>query len=250
ERAQKSLLRHVLGARPPKPEQSQEAEQRPLITQYNQPECLLISGKRLLNDECVVHFAGATSPTCEPRKGSPKPKKAGSAGPFLDDPRSNVDADAQEGRRDQRPLRDRAAVVLAKQRLEFVRELRRTSSLRRRVERVHRRSVVAPELGDELLGRARVVERVAVSLEPNLVPRDPRAAEALDHVVLAPPSHGTDEARRRRRRIRRTDAQNFGDQRRITRNPIAHHDATTRTGDAHHLLCDVEWLGRKHGAED
>jgi len=63
------------------------------------------------------------------------------------------------------------------------------------------------------------------------------------------PGHRAHEARGRRRRVRRADAQDFRDERRIAWDPVAHHDATARTRHAHHLLGDLERLRRKHGAE-
>ena len=36
----------------------------------------------------------------------------------------------------------------------------------------------------------------------------------------------------------------------IVGNPVAHHDASAWLGDPHHLLGDLEGLGREHRAED
>ena len=77
----------------------------------------------------------------------------------------------------------------------------------------------------------------------------PACAKALDDVTLHTPRHGTDEAFRRRRRKRRADLQQLRYERRIVRNPVAHHDAAAGFRNAHHLLRDIEGLGRKHRAK-
>ena len=52
-----------------------------------------------------------------------------------------------------------------------------------------------------------------------------------------------------RRRIGRADSEDLGDQRRVVRNPVAHHDTAARPRHPHHLTRHIERMRREHRPE-
>src|SRR5436190_5626820 len=155
---------------------------------------------------------------------------------------------AQERRGNGRGPR-RGALVL-EERHQLLLQIGRATILLRGLERVHRRAVVAAERRHELGGWVRVVEGVGVPNARYVLVRHAGGAEALEHVALHAPGHGAHEALGRGRRVGGADLEDLCHQRRVVRDPVAHHDATTGARHAHHLLGHVEGLGREHGAED
>ena len=78
----------------------------------------------------------------------------------------------------------------------------------------------------------------------------PAAPKALNHVALDAPRHRADEPFRWRRRVGRTDFQDLRHQRRVTGNPVAHHDSPAGPRHPDHLLRDIKRLRRKHRAKN
>src|SRR6185437_2257275 len=74
--------------------------------------------------------------------------------------------------------------------------------------------------------------------------------EPLEDVLFDAPGHRADEALGRRRRVRHAHTQELGDEGRIVRDPVPHHDPPARSGYSDDFLRDVEWPGREHRAED
>src|SRR5438874_1644993 len=120
----------------------------------------------------------------------------------------------------------------------------------RSFERIHRRSVIFSKLSNEVSRCGRKIERIAVSDERNLLLWNPCGSKSLDHVALDPPCHRADEAFRRWRGISGADLQNLRHQRWVIRNPVSHDDSAARPGHTHHLLGDIERLGREHRTKD
>src|SRR6266566_2063914 len=103
----------------------------------------------------------------------------------------SLNGHAKERRRDRRA--GVARVLLVEQGLELGLQIRLAAVRGSCRERVHGRSVVIAELADHLRRRAVGVERIRVPLEGDLLLRDARRGEALDHVVLDTPRHRADE---------------------------------------------------------
>jgi len=101
-----------------------------------------------------------------------------------------------------------------------------------------------------ILQRRRLhLERVGVPQERYIFSWDVGAFKSLDNIFLDAPRHRTYKAVRRRRRVGGIDFQYFCDERRVVRDPVAHHDPPTRLRHPDHLLRHVERSGREHGTE-
>src|SRR5438067_13587894 len=94
----------------------------------------------------------------------------------------SLNGDAKERRRYRRA--GVARVLFVEQGLELGLQIRLAPVRRRSLECVHGRPVVGPELVEQLRRRTGEVECVGVLLEGDLLLRDTRGGEALDHVVL------------------------------------------------------------------
>jgi len=129
-------------------------------------------------------------------------------------------------------------------------KLLRLSVFFRSVESVHGRPIESPEQVNKLcwglLWRSEV-ERILTC--GDFLLGHPGLSKALRDVSVHSPSHGADEAFRRRGRERRADFEELRHECRIIGDPVAHHDAATRFCDADHLLGDLERLRREHRTE-
>src|SRR5262244_1044835 len=127
---------------------------------------------------------------------------------------------AQERGGDRRRGLAAALVLAVEQSFQFLLQVSRLAALLGGIERIHARTIVSPELGDEAFRRARIVEHVGIPREGYPLLRHARRAEPLRHIALDAPRHRADKAFGWRWRVGGADLEDLRDQGGIAGNPV------------------------------
>jgi len=112
---------------------------------------------------------------------------------------------AQECGRNGSGILVRAFVFTIEQLFQFLLQVTSQAVLFRGFKCTHGWPIIGPEFPHEGRGRAGIIEGKRILRKRNITGGNPCHGKSFDHVVFDPPGHRADEARRRGRRVGRTD---------------------------------------------